>query len=342
MIVKITKNSSFSAIVNYANDKKNKSARILCSNGIFLLNNETIADSFSSQLRTPDKDGKVHNLRKPVMHVSIAFSPFDRDRFPNDVSGDRFMRQLAIEWMKEMGIETENAQYVIARHFDKKHPHCHLVINRVLNDGSLIRDSHERYRNETACKNIKKRHGLTFGDNTRQNINPERLRRYERSKHEIRNIVKEAIDTSANWKEFETNLGLKGVRINLCFDPKSAQIRGVTYEKDGFRISGNKLGSHGRYTYGSQTRKFKPFDQEENWLHDRTAKFAIREYLNLVPEDRLNKVPAMPLGTYLQAIKYSAPSVGTGVNREFEVGSHNGRSWDEVDDGKRKRRGHSL
>lgn len=52
------------------------------------------------------------------------------------------MSQLVEEWMREMGIDPENTQYIIARHFDEeRHPHCHLVYNRIANDGSVISDS---------------------------------------------------------------------------------------------------------------------------------------------------------------------------------------------------------
>ena len=59
------------------------------------------------------------------------------------------------EWMKEMGIHSEHTQYMIARYFDKQHPHCHLVFNRIANNGSVISDSNERRCNEAAYRKIK-------------------------------------------------------------------------------------------------------------------------------------------------------------------------------------------
>ncbi|MDE6670174.1 MAG: relaxase/mobilization nuclease domain-containing protein [Muribaculaceae bacterium] len=57
-----------------------------------------------------------------------------------------------------MGVQSEHTQYLIARYFDKQHPHCHLFFNRIANDGSVISDSNERRRNEAACRKIKQRH----------------------------------------------------------------------------------------------------------------------------------------------------------------------------------------
>ncbi len=196
MIAKITTRTDFSGIVNYANNVKEKSARIIGNNGVLLIDNSTIADSFQAQLRIPDANGKLHHLSKPVKHVSIAFSPEDADRFPDSEDDDRFMTQLVEEWMKEMGIDPENTQYVIARHFD----------NRIANDGSVISDSNERRRNEAACRRIKQRHGLTFGNSQSRKINPDRLRKYEAEKLNIRQIVQDCILSSGDWETFAKQL----------------------------------------------------------------------------------------------------------------------------------------
>ena len=61
-------------------------------------------------------------VKSPVKHVSLAFSPQDAARFPNDEKGDALMVEIARKWMDRMGIR--NTQYIIARHHDTKHPHC--------------------------------------------------------------------------------------------------------------------------------------------------------------------------------------------------------------------------
>lgn len=202
MIAKIKSRVDFSGIVNYVNNVKEKSARIIGSNGVLLVDNSTISDSFQAQLRIPDANGKLHHLSKSVKHVSIAFSPEDVARFPDKEEGDRFMVQLAEEWLQEMCIDPANTQYVIARHFDKKHPHCHLVFTRIANDGSVISDSNERRRNEAACRRIKQRHSLTFGNNLSRKIKPDRLRRYDAEKLLIRKLVLNRLSQSNDWNTF--------------------------------------------------------------------------------------------------------------------------------------------
>lgn len=321
MICKIKSRADFSGIVNYANDIKAKSARVIGSNGVLLVSNRTIADSFEAQLRIPDSDGRTHRLSKPVKHISIAFSPKDAGRFPDNEEGDRFMERIAREWMQEMGIDPDNTQYIIARHFDKNHPHCHLVINRIANDGSVISDKFEKRRNEEACKRIKKRHGLTFGNANSREINPDRLRRYDAARLEIRDIVSSAIDRAKTWKEFDNLLRADGITLHLCTDKNTGCIRGLAFEKDGFRISGSKLGSHGRFTYGNLTNKFGQLN--ENYT------LRQRNMSDCAGWVEVRNVVYIPFTRFIQRIagQYAGAK---DINREHEVG--NRHRYDRVDD----------
>ncbi len=323
MIAKIKSRVDFSGIVNYANNVKEKSARIIVSNGVLLVDNRTIADSFQAQLRIPDANGRLHHLGKPVKHISIAFSPEDIARFPDNEDGDRFMAQLAEEWMREMGIDTENTQYIIARHFDKEHPHCHLVFNRIANDGSVISDSNERFRNEEACRRIKKRHDLIFGSSRSQRINPDRLRKYEAEKLYIRKIVLDNLDRSKDWETFARLLEQDGIALSFCTDEKTGRIRGVAYEHDGFRISGSKLGQHGKYTYGNLSKQLGKYDLKP-------------EIVSLPEFVRERKIVYIPIVRYVEILASLRPLVSNtsgsqSANREQEVGRR-GRCWERIDD----------
>ena len=135
MIANIKTRVDFVGIVNYANDQKNrkKCGTLLAHNGVCAVSNKTIADSFQIQASMRPK------VKSPVKHVSLAFSPNDAARFPNEEKGDALMVEIARKWMERMGIR--NTQYIIARHHDTRHPHCHLMFNRIDNDGNLIPDS---------------------------------------------------------------------------------------------------------------------------------------------------------------------------------------------------------
>ena len=84
MIANIKTRVDFGGIVNYANDQKNKkkSATLLAHEGVCAVSNKAIADSFQIQASMRPK------VKSPVKHVSLAFSPQDAARFPNDEKGD--------------------------------------------------------------------------------------------------------------------------------------------------------------------------------------------------------------------------------------------------------------
>lgn len=319
MIAKIKSRVDFSDIANYANNVKEKSTQIIGNNGVLLIDNSTIADSFQAQLRIPDANGKVHHLSKPVKHISIAFSLEDAQRFPNSGEGDRFMAQLAEEWMKEMGMAPENTQYVIVRHFDKEYPHCHLVFNRIANDSSVISNSNERRRNEAACRKIKQRHGLTFGNRQSQSVNLNRLRRYDAEKLLIRQLVLNPLSQSNDWNTFARLLTQDGITLSFCTDSNTGRIRGVAYDHNGSRLSGSKLGLHNQFTYGNLCKRFGSMD----------ANRSIANQPGVVKQRNITYIPVV---RYIEILtKLSRAANGHDDNREHEVGRR-GRSWERIDD----------
>lgn len=255
MIAKFKNRIDFSGLVSYANDIKSdeKRGRLLSYQGVCIVSNETIADSFNTHLRRPDCRGWVHHLGQPVKHVSISFSPEDAHRFPDNEDGDRFMAQLVDEWLRGMGIT--NVQYIVARHFDKSHPHCHLVFSRIDLDGNVISAFNERIRSAKVCRDIKLRHGLTFGNQTGEKVNRERLRPVQQLKFDIKTSVIVAADSSSSWNEFQRALELHGIEACFSINCSTGEIRGISFAKDGSRFAGSKL-SRQKLTYGKLAAKF--------------------------------------------------------------------------------------
>lgn len=265
MIAKFKNRVDFSGIVNYANDKKNdaKRGRLIAHQGVCVVSNETIADSFNTNLRRPDSRGRLHHLSQPVKHVSISFSPNDAPLFPDNEHGDRFMAQLVDEWLHGMGIT--NAQYIVARHFDSSakplcsaknaHPHCHLVFSRIDLDGNVISAFNERIRSAEVCKEIKLRHGLTFGKSSDEDVNRDRLRPIQRTIFDMRSAVLSAAESSTSWAEFRDAIEARGIECCFSFNRSTGEIRGITFAKDGCRFSGSKL-SRQKLTYSKLAAKF--------------------------------------------------------------------------------------
>ena len=235
MIAKIKTRADFRGIVNYANDQKNKkkSATLLAHEGVCAINNKTIADSFQIQTSMRPK------VKSPVKHVSLAFSPQDTVRFPNDEKGNTLMVEIAKKWMEQMGIR--NTQYIIARHHDTKHPHCHLVFNRINNEGNLISDSNERIRNAKVCRVLTKEYGLYFAPKNSKARNKSRLRPHQLRKYNLRSSVLDAQVNSRSWNDFISTLKGQGIDMRFNHAENSDKIRGISFCMDEFSIAGSKI-----------------------------------------------------------------------------------------------------
>lgn len=249
MIAKFKKRIDFTGLVDYANDIKSdeKRGRLLSYQGVCVVSNETIADSFNTHLRRPDSKGKIHHIGKPVKHVSISFSPEDAHLFPDNEDGDRYMAQLVDEWLRGMGIT--NAQYIVARHFDKAHPHCHLVYSRIALDGSVISAYNEQLRSADVCKKIKLRHGLTFGNSSGEKVNRDRLLPVQQALFDLKTAVIAAADNASSWVEFQRALETQGIEACFSFNRTTGEVRGISFAKGDYRFAGSKL-SKQKLTYG--------------------------------------------------------------------------------------------
>lgn len=255
MIANFKNRVDFSGLVSYANDIKSdeKRGRLLSYQGVCVVSNETIADSFNTHLRRPDSRGRVHHIGQPVKHVSISFSPEDAHLFPDNEDGDRYMAQLVDEWLRGMGIT--NAQYIVARHFDKTHPHCHLVFSRIDLDGNVISAFNERIRSVKVCKEIKLRHGLTFGNTTGEKLNRDRLRPIQQLRFDVKSAAIAAVNSSSSWAEFQHALEAHEIEASFSINRSTGEIRGISFAKDGYKFAGSKL-SKQKLTYGKLAAKF--------------------------------------------------------------------------------------
>ena len=226
MIGKQTKGTSFGGCIRYVlKEEKSKLLEAVGVDGT----PEQMAEQFELQALLNDK---VKNI---VGHTSLNFSPEDGKRLKSD---DALMLQIAYDYMKLMGIE--NTQYIIARHIDREHPHCHIVFNRVDNDGKTISDKNDFRRNEKACKMLTAKYRLYFA-NGKEHIKEERLRPYDRAKHEIYKALKEELPKVQNWTDLKDALADRDIDMKFKVSRTTREIQGVKFEYNGFSFSGSKV-----------------------------------------------------------------------------------------------------
>ena len=255
MIAKIVKGASFKGCVQYVTDKDN--ATVLASDGVLLGSVSEIADSFEYQRQLNPR------CSKPVGHIALSFKPEDKDKLT-----DEMMTKIALEYMELMGIR--DTQFLLVRHHNTANPHCHLVYNRVDNNGKTISDKMERRRSEKVVKQLKDKYGLTYSDGKGQ-TRTERLHYTERTKFEIQNAVKAALKDSKDWRDFILKLQQRGVEVE--FKKRRGNdnmIEGITFIKDGVRFKGTQIGR--QFSYAKLNKRLANDEQRQTINHKPTVR----------------------------------------------------------------------
>ena len=226
MIAKIVVGSDFRGAISYIIDSR-KNAEIIDSKGVHLKDNNSIIDSFNTQLSLNPK------ITKPVYHISLNFSAQDLDFMSNEN-----LKTIVQNYMKMMNIC--NTQYVAVRHYDKEHPHLHLCINRVDDFGKLISTKNDHYRNEKVCREITISSGLYYSSG-KENVKLDRLREPDKSKMQIYNELKKHLPNCKNWNQLIECLKVEGTGVRLIYKGKTDTVQGVVFSKNGFPFSGSKI-----------------------------------------------------------------------------------------------------
>ncbi len=229
MIGKIMKAASFSRCVHYVTGKED--AKILASDGVLLTTTQDIIDSFGFQRQMNPR------ISKPVGHIALSFLPEDKDKLT-----DEMMTKIAREYMELMGIK--DTQFLLVRHFDNGNPHCHLVYNRINNEGKAITDQNDFRRNEQVTKLLKRKYGLTFSKG-KYKTKTERLRGCEKTKYEIHYLVMNTLAQATSWKDFNTHLKEEGVSMEVVMRTKDSRdmkdVQGIRFTKDGLTFKASQL-----------------------------------------------------------------------------------------------------
>ena len=228
MIGKIIAGSSFAGTVGYVVKKQ---SRILDAEGVTPPNIREMVQDFKDQILLNPR------IKNAVGHISLSCSPKDRMRMT-----DSLMRDIAKEYMQRMGIT--DTQYLLVRHLDQSHPHCHLVYNRIGYDGKVISSQGDYKRNEIATKLLKNKYGLTYAED-KGKTNVEKLHASERVKYEIFNAVKAALKHSGTWKEFNDYLLRRGIRLEFVKRSREIKrpedIQGIRFTKDGQTFKASQI-----------------------------------------------------------------------------------------------------
>ncbi len=225
MIGKIISCSSFAGTVGYV-IKKDRS-RILAAEGIAPPEVRDMVRDFKDQtLLNP-------RIKNPVGHISLSFSPKDAEKL-----SDEKMTEIAEEYMERMGIR--DTQFLLVRHLDREHPHCHLVYNRIGNNGQTISDRNIKIRNGKVCKELTAKHGLYYAAGKEQ-VNRDRLREPDKTKYEIYDAIRQSLPGCKSWGDLEIRLQERGITTRYKYCGHTDRKQGVLFSKNGLTFAGSKI-----------------------------------------------------------------------------------------------------
>lgn len=235
MIGKNKKGKSFGGAVRYV---LNEGHEIIEAEGVLAEDAATIIRDFAIQ-----RSGRPE-IKQPVGHIVLSFSPEDAPRLTNE-----FLRQLANEYKREMGVI--NTQYVIVRHYNTDNPHIHILYNRIDNDLNLISVNNDYKRNIKVCKKLKDKHELTYGKG-KEKVNRPKLKGADKVKYEIHDQIAAILPKCIGYSDLEKRLAQGGITIQYKYrsgaEETEENIQGVSFRKDNYSFKGSEIDrkfSHG-------------------------------------------------------------------------------------------------
>lgn len=225
-MAKITKGATFSGAVKYVIDSK-KQTELLSADGLRLKDLDSVIRNFERQASLNPR------VSKPVRHISLDFSAQDRSKLTNEK-----MTEIAHQYMERM--EIKNTQYIIGRHNDKEHPHCHIIFNRINFDGHTITDQNDHIRSTKICKELTIKHGLYMAKG-KENVKRDRLQGRDKTKYKIYDSLCRHVPNSKSWMELYVKLQKDGINMNFKMKGNTTQKEGIKFSADGITFNGSKI-----------------------------------------------------------------------------------------------------
>ena len=226
MFARILKSGSFHDVVGYVTRQFHNPEeytpdtwRIIGSDNIFTSDYAKMVQSFEAI------HGFMPGKENPAGHISISFDTADASRLT-----DKFMAQLAKEYMEGMGIK--DTQYLIVRHLETGHPHFHIVYNRVNLHGKAVDERNNYKRSDKVVKAIKDKYGLTYSP---------LKQKYEDRIPVFKERISQAIYGCKSWDEFSRRLACAGIEVKFHDDHNTGKHIGVKFTDGDITVNGSKI-----------------------------------------------------------------------------------------------------
>jgi hypothetical protein len=249
LIAKITKGKNPDHIVRYAL-KKSHQPEIIGGNLLGQNTLELVKEFQHSLLLRPE-------IAKPVFHVALSFGK-------NFHATDTLMRDMVDDYLARMGWDLEKSQFLIVRHNDTEHTHCHVIASRIQLDGCLVTEPHLDYRlSQKICRDLEQRYGLELGSNEPRPVITQQ--KHERSmiertgtdsiKVQLQTQIAEAATVCSTMSEFIQELERRDIGLLPNMSLTTGRVAGVSYRRGDFPMKGSALGK--AFSWKGLQRYFK-------------------------------------------------------------------------------------
>ncbi len=159
-------------------------------------------------------------LSKNVLHIPLSFSPNDKQKLIADPQLKENIISRYVELMSKQGYGLNKTQYIAIEHHDTKHPHIHLVFNRIDQDGKTIKDGFIAINSKKVCKQITKEFNLTVAESKTKVINKDLQHGKEKMKTEIYETLFDLKlkNKYVSLNDIEQKLSEKNIELQLIID----------------------------------------------------------------------------------------------------------------------------
>jgi hypothetical protein len=226
MMGKIAKSGkSFKGCVEYCMLKKK--AEVLYAEGVR-------ADDIRQTIEDFNMQRKLNaDLGQAVGHIALNFSPEDALKLT-----DEKMLAIAHEYLEKMKIR--DTQMLIVKHNDTKHPHLHVVYNRVNNQAKTIKDSMQRWDNVKASKALTLKHSLHLSQG-KQHVNRLRLKGPDQVKYHLYDAIRAVSQKVRNMDELQQHLKKQGIGMQYKYKSGTQEVQGISFSKGQYKFKGSEI-----------------------------------------------------------------------------------------------------
>ena len=169
-------------------------------------------------------------IAKPVFHAVLTFH---RD----EKLDDAMKIELGMKYLDGVGME--NTQRLIVEHSDARHPHLHLVANRIDYDGNPIHNFPEILRSRDTVERLVREYRLVpVESKDLRQTNFDALDRSDTRKYGVYRSIKNCLGEVKSMDALEERLRAEGIEMRYRLDDAGARI-GVSflYQNEAFKGS---------------------------------------------------------------------------------------------------------